>query len=270
MDTSVATTKDFGPIRDDYTFFENHSTEAEQDLNAYVPGFRAVLEQRLRISTPTGRALPKCRVLDYGCGPGTFSAQLYDRLGCPPDRLCLSLVEPQPIYREQAMAALARFSTSRLQASSSLQTTHDQAYDLIVANHVFYYVPDLDAVLPAIVRALAPGGMFQTAIAGLENILIQFWMKAFAMLGQPVPYHTAESVAHVLERHRIPARTQEVTYRLEFPDSPNNRSRVLRFLLGEHYSLLPTQDIRRFFDPYAAAGMITIDTCQTHFAIHAC
>lgn len=27
--------KDFGPIADDYAFFETHATEAEQDVRAY-------------------------------------------------------------------------------------------------------------------------------------------------------------------------------------------------------------------------------------------
>jgi hypothetical protein len=34
---SEISSKHFGPIRDDYAFFLQHSTEAEADLRAYAP-----------------------------------------------------------------------------------------------------------------------------------------------------------------------------------------------------------------------------------------
>ncbi len=89
------------------------------------------------------------------------------------------------------------------------------------------------------------------------------------MLGCSVPYHTAESVAAVFDTHGIPATTHIVSYRLAFPDSSENRSRILRFLLGDYYPLLPEDELRSLFDPYAAAGSITIDTVQQHFVVTA-
>jgi SAM-dependent methyltransferase len=75
--------KDFGPIADDYAFFENHATEAEQDARAYL--------DRLRDVVPSEGVL---RMLDFGCGTGTFTAQFLQRAGWPPERLQLTLVDP--------------------------------------------------------------------------------------------------------------------------------------------------------------------------------
>lgn len=264
--------KDFGPIRDDYAFFEEHATEAANDLAAYVPGFHDAMTRRLTAlgaAAATQSPGDRCRVLDFGCGPGTFSAKFLRRLDCPPDRLALSLVDPQPLYLGQAASSLAGFTTLAIRSSASLPSDAVRSFDLILSNHVLYYVADLDTTIPAIVEALAPGGIFQTAIAGHDNPLIQFWVAAFAMLGRPVPYHTAESVAAALDRHGITASTSTVPYDLIFPDSHDNRDRILRFLLAEHYPLLPQADLRRLFDPYASSGTIAIKTCSHHFVVTA-
>ncbi len=258
---NALTTKDFGPIRDEYAFFAAHATEAENDLAAYLPGFRGSLSRRL--ASPDA----PCRLLDFGCGPGAFTATVLDQLNCPPDRLLLSVVEPQPGYLHQAGIVLRAYSTSDVRGWEHLPPDSDGEFDIIFANHVLYYVPDLDEIVPSLVRGRADGGLFQTAIAGHDNVLIQFWVRAFAMLGRPVPYHTAESVAATFGRHGIPAASREVSYRLSFPDTPENRSHVLRFLLGEHFQSLPEDDIRSFFNPYASAGTITIDTTNRQFSV---
>jgi trans-aconitate 2-methyltransferase len=270
--TTSSAAKDFGPIRDDYAFFETHATEAAEDLAAYLPGFRDALARRLAAIDARGTesaTSERCRVLDFGCGPGGFSTKFLDGLGCLPDRLTLTLVDPQPSYLDGATESIARYSTLPLRRSAVLPPDAAGTFDLILANHVLYYVPDLDETLPALVRSLAPGGLFQTAIAGRENPLIQFWIAAFAMLGRPVPYHMAENVADAFNRHGIRAATRSVPYSLVFPDSPENRTRILRFLLGEHFAELPESTLLCLFDPYATADTITIKTSSRHFIVTA-
>src|SRR5262245_55459753 len=93
--------KDFGPIADDYAFFEEHATEAKEDARAYVA--------RLGPMAPVAGIL---RMLDFGCGSGAFTARFLEQAGWPPGRLRLTLVEPVEAARRQAVARLGRFTES--------------------------------------------------------------------------------------------------------------------------------------------------------------
>src|SRR5581483_5383129 len=135
------TTKDFGTIRDDYAFFEAQSTEGAGDLDGYARHFADL---------PSSGPL---RVLDFGCGPGGFTAAFLTRLAAAPERLRLSLVEPADVYRQTATAALAPFTRHPIDAWPALPDDRVECFDLAVSNHAFYYVPDLEDALRRIVRA---------------------------------------------------------------------------------------------------------------------
>src|SRR4029079_2917081 len=126
-----------------------------------------------------------------------------------------------------------------IEAWPALPVGRADCFELAVSNHVLYYVPDLDSVLGQILSALAPGGRFVTAIAGRDNALIQVWVKAFALLGRPIPYNIAEDVEAWLQQRGQPYDRQQVRYELTFPDSEQNRLKILRFLLSEHLKALP-------------------------------
>jgi hypothetical protein len=61
--------KDFGPIAADYAFFASQATEAEQDARAYV--------QQIGKFVP---AKGMVRMLDFGCGSGTFTERLLKQI----------------------------------------------------------------------------------------------------------------------------------------------------------------------------------------------
>ncbi len=137
----------------------------------------------------------------------------------------------------------------------------------MLANHVFYYVLNLDKVLSDIFRALTTGGLFLTAIAGQKNTLIQFWNYCFALIGKTVPYHTAEDLEITLAKQGKVYRKQDIWYELIFPDSEENRLRILRFLLGSYFDEVPRQAMVDLFNPYAHAGRIVIQTVHEQFVI---
>src|SRR5262245_60406276 len=150
--------KDFGPIANDYAFFESHATEAEQDALAYV--------ERLREIVPPQGVL---RMLDFGCGSGSFTARFLKQAGWPPERLQLSLVEPVEAARRQAVARLAGFTKTPAAESATLPAGLTASFDIVLANHVFYYVPDLRGQLTTLLDALSASGVFLTAIAARTN-----------------------------------------------------------------------------------------------------
>ncbi len=248
--------KDFTPIRDDYEFFATQSDEAEQDLNAYAE----------RLGTFAIPARP-IRMLDFGCGPGTFTRRFLRRMGWGRDRLELTLVEPSAAYREQAVEHLGATSERPIRALNSLPDGEARAFDLILSNHVLYYVPELDATLGRIIGTLDRDGLFLTAIAGRDNSLVDLWYRSFAIIGRPVPYQDAEHVADALQRLGVPFEAAKVRYSLEFPDAEENRWSILRFLLGEHLAAMPRSRVLDLFEPYSVDGRVVMHTGNMQYYI---
>jgi trans-aconitate 2-methyltransferase len=248
--------KDFGPIADDYAFFETHATEADQDARAYV--------KRLRGIVPAEGAI---RLLDFGCGSGTFTARLLEQAGWPCGHLQLTLVEPVESVRRQAVVRVAGYTKHPVVDSATLPGGTRGGFQVVLANHVLYYVPDLRSQLAGLIDALSPAGVFLTAIASRTNALVGFWIAGFRLLGRDVPYNTSEDVEAALEQLGTGYDKQPVGYRLAFPDMKENRMRILRFLLAEHLAQMPHQPLLDLFDRYAVSGRINIQTASDHFTI---
>jgi trans-aconitate methyltransferase len=126
--------KSFGPIRDAYAFFQQHATETEADIRAYLPHLLVVATGDQPI-----------RMLDFGCGDGAFTAALLAHAPWSPARLQLALVEPDDVYRQQAVARLQAYTTRPVRAWAALPAHLRSCVDLVLANHVLYFVPDLDS-----------------------------------------------------------------------------------------------------------------------------
>lgn len=250
--------KDFGPIADDYAFFESHATEAREDVRAYV--------DHVREAMPNSGPL---RMLDFGCGSGTVTSRFLTETGWSPERVRLTLVEPVESARQQAILRVASLTTWPVTESAALPVESRDRFDCILANHVFYYVPKLKAQLAALIGSLAPGGILITAIASRANALIEFWTAGFGLLGQDVPYHTAENVEAALRELGTEYDKQQVAYDLSFPDTEENRLRIIRFLLADHLHLMPRQQLLAMFERYSRAGRIEIRTASDHFTVRA-
>jgi trans-aconitate 2-methyltransferase len=248
--------KDFGPIADDYAFFEKHATEAEQDARAYV--------ERLAGVVPAEGTI---RLLDFGCGSGTFTARFLNQAGWPPARLRLTLVEPVEPARRQAVARLVGYTEHPVADSAALPGGAVGNFDVVLANHVLYYVPDLRGQLAGLIGALPHSGVFVTAIAPRTNALIAFWIAGFRSLGREIPYNTAEDVEIALRGLSAEYEKQQVAYQLTFPDTEENRMRIIRFLLAEHLAQLSHRPLLDLFDQYAHSGRIDIRTASDQFTI---
>jgi trans-aconitate 2-methyltransferase len=248
--------KDFGPIADDYAFFETHSTEAEEDSRAYVERLASILP-----------AAGEVRLLDFGCGSGSFAARFLQRVSWPPERLRLTLVEPVEAARRQAVARLGRYTLHPVSVSATLPHGTASVLDIVLANHVLYYVPELPSQLASLIGALAPAGVFATAIAPRTNPLIEFWISGFRLLGRDVPYNTSEDVEASLERLGTAYQKDAVPYRLEFRDTEENRMRIMSFLFAEHLTQMPKGPLLDLFEQYARLGWITIQTASDHYTV---
>jgi SAM-dependent methyltransferase len=248
--------KPFELIHDAYAFFQQHTTETEADIRAYLPHLRAMATGHQPI-----------RMLDFGCGDGQFTAALLGRAPWLQARLQLALVEPDDVYRHQAVARLQSYTTQPVCAWPALPPHLQACFDLVLANHVLYYMPDLDGTLAALLRALATPGLFLTAMAGQRSTFAQWCQQCFAWLGQPYPFHTAEDLEGALARQGVAYGKEDVHYEFVFPDTAEHRLTVMRFLLGNAYHDVSQPAMLALFDPYAQGEQVVMRLVHEHFMV---
>jgi ubiquinone/menaquinone biosynthesis C-methylase UbiE len=116
---------------------------------------RDVLRRRQLVRDALGAA-PGERILDVGCGPGFYVAELAEQVG--PTGSVVG-IDSSP----QMLAAAARRSDSREnvsfhEADATSLPIDDASFDAAVSVQVLEYVVDVDAALAELHRALRPGG----------------------------------------------------------------------------------------------------------------
>lgn len=255
MSTNAA--KDFDSIADDYAFFEQHATEAQEDARAY-------LSEVAGLKPASGVT----RMLDFGCGSGAFTMRFLELAGWPPERLRLTLVDPAVSVRRQAVARLTPYTAAPIVDSDELPAGLGGGFEVVLSNHALYYVTDLQATLSRLIEALAPTGVLLAATAARTNALIEFWIAGFKLLGREVPYNTSEDVERVLQALGTEYRKHRVPYELTFRDTEENRMRIIRFLLADHLAEMPLPPLLEMFDRYTRAGRIEIHTESDHFTLY--
>jgi trans-aconitate 2-methyltransferase len=106
------------------------------------------------------RARPGMRVVDLGCGPGTLTAALHQRIGA---RETLGIdSSPAMLARAQSLAGGGlRFERGDLATFAA-----DGAYDLVLSNAALHWAPagEHAAVLTRWTAALAPGGQLAVQV----------------------------------------------------------------------------------------------------------
>ena len=249
---------DFGPIENDYHFYLAHTDETEAQLKAFGRHLDG-------LSTADGQL----RFLDFGCSTGAFTARFLTRLAWPAEQLRISLVEPVEDQRRRAAADLVRFTHHPIEHWSALPQDQVRCFDLAVSNFVIPYVRDLTATLRQLVGGLAPGGLLLAANAGKTNALEDMVAAAFESIGRQIPYHLTELMAQALTQMNVPFETEDVPHSISFPDSEENRLKLIRFLMTDYFGQIDPAPAVRFFDQYATEGRIEIATRCDHFIIRA-
>ena len=122
---------------------------------------------------------PSSRVLECGCGPGWLWRSNVDRI---PSDCHITLTDLSPGMVAEAEAALANtphhfsFQPANIEALPFA----DDAFDVVVANHMLYHVPDLNQALVEIRRVLKGNGRFFAATNGNRH------MKEISEFGQAI------------------------------------------------------------------------------------
>lgn len=113
-------------------------------------------ERRRRLVREALRATPGERLLDVGCGPGFYVAELLDEVG-----------ESGSVVGLDASAAMLQLARRRCAGRDNVELAEADAAGLPVADadfdaalsvQVMEYVPDVGSALAELERALRPGG----------------------------------------------------------------------------------------------------------------
>lgn len=139
--------------------------------------------------------------LECGCGPGWLWVENLHRLpaGC---RVTLVDISDGMLAEAQERLASQPDRFTFRQANVQSLPFEDASFDLVVANHMLYHVPNLDAALSEIHRVLRPGGRLVAATNGADH------MRELHELGQALFPHVDHYLAN-------PARAIANTFRLE-------------------------------------------------------
>ena len=134
---------------------------------AFVPALGAPILARL--APQAGE-----RILDLGCGDGVLTADLVS------SGADVVAVDGSP---EMVAAAVARGIAARVMDARTL--TFSAEFDAVFSNAVLHWIPEADAVLAGVARALRPGGRFVAEFGGHGNVaaIVVALRAAFARHG---------------------------------------------------------------------------------------
>jgi ubiquinone/menaquinone biosynthesis C-methylase UbiE len=101
-------------------------------------------------------AAPGERVLDVGCGPGFYVAELLERVG--PEGSVAGVDLSQPMLALAAHRAGAGANVELKEGGATALPFEDESFDAAVSVQVLEYVADVDLAIAEIHRVLRPGG----------------------------------------------------------------------------------------------------------------
>lgn len=109
-------------------------------------------------------------VLEVGCGPGTLWVNVAALL----PRLRLTLTDLSDGMLAAAQEAVALFPSLELVDTETCDAQAlpfaDESFDVVVANHMLYHVPDPSRAVSEFARVLRPGGVLMAATNGPDHL----------------------------------------------------------------------------------------------------
>ncbi|NSW52542.1 MAG: class I SAM-dependent methyltransferase [Anaerolineae bacterium] len=120
---------------------------------------------------------PACRVFDLGCGSGEL---WYADTPAPPPGMRLLLADRSMGMLGSARTALEGRGLPYLCCDALSLPCPEAAFDLVLANHLLFHLPDIPAALREIRRVLRPGGYLCATTYGQDNMAEMFDLLAEA------------------------------------------------------------------------------------------
>ncbi|MFG2696976.1 methyltransferase domain-containing protein [Kitasatospora sp. NPDC048407] len=184
-------------------------------MAGYTHGHHAAVLRSHRTRTAANSAAyllpelrPGQRLLDVGCGPGTITADLADRLG-PTGRVIGIDPSAEVLAQAAALAAERGLEQLTFEAADVYRLPYaDASFDVVHAHQVLQHLADPVAALREMRRVTAPGGVIAVRDADyaamawypqlpeLDEWLALYWKTARASGGEPDAGRRLLSWAH--------------------------------------------------------------------------
>jgi SAM-dependent methyltransferase len=197
-------------------------------------------------------------VLEVGCGPGWLWADVADL----PANLRLTLTDLSPgmveVARDRA-SAMSHFEVVEAHVADAQKLPFDEeAFDVVVANHMLYHVPHPETAVAEFARVLRPDGVLMAATSGPRH-LRELWQVRAEVFGGPPKSENPDVFGSVTGGAILGQNFRSVEWR-EYADtlrctSPDD---VLAFLTsappGEDASPYQLRNLRRALESRFDAG----------------
>ena len=109
------------------------------------------------------------RVLEFGCGTGNFWKEKETLLQ---NNIEITLTDISPLMIEKAKEKLGSNKKFTFQKMDIQNVPFpDNCFDIIIANHMLYHVPDIDKALSEVKRVLKTDGFFYATTIGRNNLM---------------------------------------------------------------------------------------------------
>lgn len=152
-----------------------------------------------------GRALleevnrkPEQKILDLGCGTGKLTGDLAE-LGAE-----VIGVDASP---EMVETAKANYPGYTFQVADATALPFENEFDTVFSNAVFHWIPNQDALLHSVYRALKPNGVLVCEFGGYRNTeqVLSAFKEEFEAMGHtfenPFYYPSTEEYSKLLRKH---------------------------------------------------------------------
>ncbi|SFG83983.1 class I SAM-dependent methyltransferase [Sporolactobacillus nakayamae] len=111
---------------------------------------------------------PESKILELGCGDGTFWKKNGERF---PKGCAITLSDFSSGMLADAQRRIGNLPNVTYQIVDIQQIPFDDHYfDVVIANHMLYHVPDRERALKEVRRVLKPGGIFYSSTIGKEHM----------------------------------------------------------------------------------------------------
>ena len=114
---------------------------------------------------------PECRILELGCGPGSLWLENMGRIPAGWEILLTDFSAGMLGQAQQDLAGKRIFQYQVVDAQHAPLPFDDRTFEVVIANHMLYYITNKPGLLAEIRRVLSPGGRFYASTVGERHLV---------------------------------------------------------------------------------------------------